>query len=207
MPEQTNIAAVVEESKPEALKNILEVVKYLKGLDRYKVAQPTVYRHRDHGKLRPQPDGSFLVRDVDRYAGTFLKLKDGSGGLTARAPAIADEKAAAEARKLNAQAEHWDIKVRILKGEYIERSAFEAALARRAAVFKSDIENFIRSNSAEMIKLVGGDDLKAPDVIEFWLEASERLLARYSEDSQHELPEAVDPRRLEHINDEAHKIQ
>lgn len=179
--------------------NILAVVAYLKGLERYKVSQAAVYRHRDHGKLRPQPDGSFLVRDVDRYAATFLKLRDGSGGLTTRPPAIADDKAAAEARKVSAQAEHWEIKTRILKGEYVERVVFEAALARRASIFKSDIENFIRSNSAEMIKLVGGDDLKAPDVIEFWMEASERWMARYSDDSKHELPAAVDMGRLEHI--------
>ncbi len=198
MNEQLNI---VQAQEPEGLKNILEVVKYLEGLDRYKVKQATVYRHKDHGKLRPQADGTFRISDVDRYAATFLKLKDGSGGLRMRspAPAIADDKAAAEARKVSAQAEHWEIKTKILKGEYIERSAFEAALARRASIFKSDIENFIRSNSAEMIKLVSGDDLKAPDVIEFWLEASEKWLARYSEDAQHELPVAADMARLEAI--------
>lgn len=201
MNEQLSIsqAPTAEPPPPESLKNILSVVDYLKGLDRYKIAQPTVYRHRDQGKIRPQPDGSFLLRDVDRYASTFLKLKDGTGGLTARPPAVADDKAAAEARKVSAQAEHWEIKTKILKGEYIERSAFEAALARRAAVFKSDIENFIRSNSAEMIKLVAGDDLKAPDLIEFWLEASERFLGRYSDDARHELPAAVDLGRPETI--------
>jgi hypothetical protein len=193
--------AAANEPAPAVLRNILEVVKYLQGLERYKVSQAAVYRHRDHGKLRPQPDGTFLVKDVDRYAGIFLKLKDGSGGLRAHqaAPAIADDKAAAEARKVSAQAEHWEIKTRILKGEYIERSAFEAALARRASIFKSDVENFIRSNSSEMIKLVGGDDLKAPDVIEFWLQASEKWLARYSEDAAHELPVTADMARLERI--------
>jgi hypothetical protein len=187
------------------LKNILEVVKYLEGLDRYKVKQATVYRHKDHGKLRPQADGTYLVSAVDRYAATFLKLKDGSGGLRmkAPAPAIADDKAAAEARKVSAQAEHWEIKTRILKGEYVERAVFEAALARRASVFKSDIENFIRSNSSEMIKLVAGDELKTPDVIEFWLEASERWLARYSEDAHHELPAEVDIGRLDSIGGSA----
>ncbi|MCU0589873.1 MAG: hypothetical protein MUC33_01415 [Desulfobacterales bacterium] len=200
MTEQLSISQAPSE-KPEALKSILEVVRYLEGLDKYRVKQATVYRHRDQGKLRPQSDGTFLVKDVERYAGTFLKLKDGSGGLKMRpaSPAVADDKAAAEARKVSAQAEHWEIKTRILKGEYVERSAFEAALARRAAVFKSDIENFIRSSSAEMIKLVSGDDLKAPDVIEYMLEASERWLARYSEDAHHELPESIDAGRLEKI--------
>ena len=197
MTEQITIG----QADPEAFKNILEVVKYLQGLERYKVSQAAVYRHRDHGKLRPQPDGSFLVKDVDRYAGTFLKLKDGSGGLKLRqaAPAIADDKAAAEARKVSAQAEHWEIKTKILRGEYVERSVLEAALARRAAIFKSDIENFIRANSAEFIKLVSGDDLKAPDAIEFWLEASEKWLARYAEDVKHELPITVDMSRLDRI--------
>lgn len=186
--------------KPKSLKNILAVVEYLKSLERYKVSQAGVYRHRDNGKLRPHEDGSYLTKDVDRYAATFLKRKDGSGGLRATAaPAISDEKAAAEARKVSAQAEHWEIKTKILRGEYVERSAFDAALARRAAIFKSDIENFIRSTSAEMIKMVSGDDLKAPDLIEFWLEASERWLVRYSDDAKHDLPVAVDIGRLDTI--------
>jgi hypothetical protein len=203
MSDQLHISqeTATAERPAEALKNILDVVEYLKGLDRYKIAQATVYRHRDHGKLRPQADGTFLVRDVDRYAQTFLKLKDGSGGFTSKAPAIADDKASAEARKVSAQAEHWEIKTKILKGNYVERASFEAALARRAAIFKSDIENFIRSSSAEMIKAVGGDDLKAPDLIEFWMEASERWLARYSEDAKHELPAAVDAARLDSVGD------
>jgi hypothetical protein len=201
--EQISISQAQSNSEPDkdSLKNILAVVEYLKGLDRYKVSQAAVYRHRDHGKLRPQADGSFLVKDVDRYAATFLKRRDGSGGLRAAqtAPAISDERAAAEARKVSAQAEHWEIKTKILRGEYVERSAFESALARRAAIFKSDIENFIRASSAEMIKLVSGDDLKAPDLIEYCMEASERWLGRYSEDAQHELPPAVDMGRLETI--------
>ena len=184
----------------ETLKNILEVVEYLKA-DGWKVSKSAVYRHRDQGKIATGGDGLFLMADVERYARDWLKRLDGSGGKRANDidPVEQREKKAAEARKVAAQAEHWEIKTRILRGEYVERVAFERALARRAAVFKSDIENFIRNYAGEMIALAKGDATRTPDVIEFWLNESEKWLARYAEQQEFELPAAVDEGRLARV--------
>ena len=184
----------------ETLKNILEVVEYLKAAG-WKVSKSAVYRHRDQGKVGPQADGGFSVVDVERYARDWLKRLDGSGGRSKNdvEPVEQREKKAAEARKVAAQAEHWEIKTKILRGEYVERVVFERALARRAAVFKSDIENFIRNYAGEMIALAAGDATRTPDVIEFWLSESEKWLARYAEDMEFELPAAVDEKRLAQV--------
>lgn len=185
--------------KIEKLKNLLEVVEYLKGAG-WKVSKSAMYRHRDQGKIGPQDDGGFLVADVERYARDWLKRLDGSGGRKSTVEPIEQrDKKAAEARKVKAQAEHWEIKTKILRGEYVERAAFERALARRAAVFKSDIENFIRNYAGEMIALAKGDATHTPDVIEFWLDGAEKWLARYAEDQEFELPAAVDSKRLEQV--------
>ncbi len=183
----------------DTLKNIPEVVTYLKDAG-WKVTKSTVYRHRDQGRIGPQPNGLYLMVDVERYAHDFLKRADVSGGSRSKVVQVEQrEKKAAEARKVSAQADHWEIKTKILRGEYVERAVFERALARRAAVFKSDIENFIRNYAGEMIALVGGDATRAPDLIESWLEKSEQWLARYAEEREFELPAAVDIKQLEQV--------
>jgi len=189
-----------EPEKYGGLKNLLEVVEFLKAAG-WKVSKSAVYRHRDQGKIGPQVDGTFLISEVERYARDWLKMADGSGGRNKSRiePVAQREKKQAEARKIAAQAEHWEIKTKILRGEYVERVAFERALARRAAVFKSDIENFIRNNSGEMIALAAGDATRAPDLIEFWLDKSEEWLTRYSENQEFELPAEVDIDNLERV--------
>ena len=180
-----------ETEKNKNFQNIMEVVKYLRSAG-WKATKSTVYRHREQGLIGPLPDGTYSRDDVQRYARDRLGRVSGAGpAVRSKAAVDQDTKSAAEARKVSAQAEHWEIKTKILRGEYVERSAFERALARRAAVFKSDIENFIRNNCGEMIAMVAGDATRMPDLIEFWLEQSENWLARYAEDREVELPAAA----------------
>jgi Asp-tRNA(Asn)/Glu-tRNA(Gln) amidotransferase A subunit family amidase len=182
----------------ESIQNLLKVVEYLKTAG-WKVSKSVVYRHRSEGKIGPQSDGRYLPADVERYARDWLKQVDGSGGRSKVEPVEQREKKQAEARKLAAQADHWELKTKIMSGEYVERESYERNLAQRAAVFKRDIENFIRNYAGEMIALVAGDATRAPDVIEFWLDESERWLARYAEEAEFELPAAVDLTRLERV--------
>ena len=189
-----------KEEQRESLKNLIEVVTYLKGQG-WKVSKSAVYRHRDQAKIGPQSDGGFLIKDVDRYARDFLQRTDGSGKRVKVQPAAAREKQSAEARKVAAQAEHWEIKTRILRGEYVERSVHERALAMRAARLKSDGENDFRNNASEGIRVVDGDMTKLPDFIDWLLQLLENWLDRYSEDVEFDLPAAVDMSRFETIRE------
>ena len=174
--------------KDEALRNLLEVVEFLKNAG-WKVSKSAVYRHRGQGKIAAQPDGRFSVADVERYARDWLKMADGSGGRLKVAPTENLVKKTAEARKVAAQAEHWEIKTKILRNEYVERALFDRDLAQRAAVFKSDIENFIRNHSGEMISIADGDATRTPDVIDFWIDAAEKWLNEYAAGNAFEVPE------------------
>ena len=182
---------------PETFKNILDVVKFLDAAG-FKISKSTVYRHRSEGRIRPDADGSFTAVMVKKYASDFLQRKDGSGPAKVKnVESVINDKQTAEARKVSAQAEHWEIKTRILRGEYIERSSFDRALARRAAVFKSDIENFIRTHCGEMINIVKGNSIYLPDVTEFWLDESEKWLGRYAEADEFEIPAQADLSRFD----------
>jgi len=160
--------------------NILAVVEYLNTRG-WKVGKSAAYLHwKKYSKIRPREDGLFHIKDVLKYANTHLQRVDSD--------TIQQEKSRAEADKLKAQAEHWQIKTAIAKGLYVEKDAFERELARRAAVFRSDIEVFIRSQAVGIINLVSGDATKAPDLIEFMLDQAEGWLDRYSGEKEFTVP-------------------
>lgn len=167
--------------------NILAMVEYLQA-GGWKIAKSLAYKHRNEGRIRPQQDGLFHNKDVQKYARTFLRRADTGKTVSDNFDAQQNEKQAAETDKLKAQARHWGMKAGILEGLYVEKGLFERELARRAAVFKNDIDSFIRSQAAGIINMVAGDAAKTPDLIEYMLEQAENWLDRYAEDKEFRIP-------------------
>jgi len=154
----------------------------------YKISIPSAYRHISEGKLGRPPFSSIGLR---QYGDLYLKRKSGTPSSSETT-----EDATASARKLAAQAEVWEIKAQILRGEYVERSIHERALAMRAARLKSDGENDFRNNASEAVRLVDGDITKLPDLIDWLLQLLETWLDRYSADVEFDLPAGVDLEKL-----------
>jgi hypothetical protein len=167
------------------LQNALDVVDYLSGQG-WKVKKSAVYKHRKEGKIRPQADGTFRIADVDRYAETYLKRKDGSE--SGKLDKLQQEKLVAEISKTKAQAEHWVNKAKASSGSYIPKDQYERDLARRAAVFRSDLETFARADAADMVSLVAGDAGKIPELVTWLLGRFDGFLANYAEEREFKVP-------------------
>jgi hypothetical protein len=171
-----------------SLPNILAVVEYLERLG-WKIKKSAAYKHRSEGKLRPTQTGTYLITEVDRYATTHLRKLDGTTrtGLTTN-PQDNDDiqanKMALEVRHLSAKVSHQELKNDILLGKFVPKDLFERELAARAAVFKTDIENFARSQASGIIALVAGDLKKISELIDFILSQGETWLARYTESQE-----------------------
>jgi hypothetical protein len=164
------------------LPNLLAVVDHLQRLG-WKVKKSAAYKHRAEGKIRPTKTGSYLIVDVDRYAAAHLRKLDG----TAPAPQLDDlqtKKAALETRHMEAKVTHQELKNEILLGKFVPKDLFERALAARAAVFKTDIENFARGQAPGIVAMVDGDLQKVPELVDFILAEGETWLARYSESQE-----------------------
>lgn len=173
------------EGQEKSLPNIPAVVAHL-GARGWKIGKDTVYKHRREGKLRSQPDGSFTFNDVERYAASFLKRKDGSEAT--KFDGLQQEKLTAEVDKMKAQARHWHVRAETLSGAYVPKELFERELARRASIFRNDLETFARAEASKIIALIGGDPGKIPDVIEFLLCRFGDHLARYAEERVFSVP-------------------
>lgn len=168
----------------ETFPNILAVVAYLTDQG-WKISKSAAYNHQKKGLLRPHPDGLFYVADVERYAKT-LERKDGSKPESI--DKIQQKKLYAETRKSVAQAEHWETKTRIFTGEFVPRGFFEHELAKRALVFRSDLNGFIRSEAAGIIHIVDGDSGKVSDLIAYLLVKIDEFLGRYTEEKEFTIP-------------------
>jgi len=172
--------------KPKRLKSLRAVENYLKGKGWN--ATSAIYRHVKAGLIKKDGQGGYTTQAALAYAHNHLrKLSDEDKEELPQIPEtpgpdrLAMAKRMAEAKKLAAQARHWERKTEILEAEWVKASVLDRALAQRAAMFKGDIENFIRSHASEMCHLVDGDDLKIPDLIDFWLERSAIWLGRYAD--------------------------
>ncbi|MEN6374601.1 MAG: hypothetical protein ABFD75_07460 [Smithella sp.] len=166
-------------------KNLKAVSAFLKSQG-WKVSKSTVYEHSKARKIRPHADGLFYLADIEAYASTYLKKKDVP--LTQTSDAIQLRRNEAEARKMEAQAQHWEVKAKVLSGAYVERETFERALAQRAMLFKYDLESFARSKAPEICRLVNGNNDLIPELVEHLLEQFAIFLNRYAEEREFVVP-------------------
>jgi hypothetical protein len=146
----------------------------------WKLSEKTIYLHRDEGKLKPGRDGTYSTSALDRYARRYLRRLDGSGGVEeeSESPSAKDE---AEIRLRTARANYMELRQKILADQYVPADEFERALAARASVFKSDLQNFAHGKAQDILTLVNGDQALVPDLIQcLWCEF-ENIMARYSD--------------------------
>lgn len=172
-------------AEAKTIKNALAVVDYLAGQG-WKVKKSAVYKHHKEGKIRAQQDGTFRVSDVERYAETFLRRRDGSE--TGKLEKLQQERLQAELRKTVAQAEHWENRARAASGIFIAKDQHERDLARRAALFRTDLDTFVRSEAPEIVAQTGGDAARIPELVTWMLGRIDLFLARYTEERSFEVP-------------------
>ena len=174
--------------KGESLPNALAVVDWLNGQG-WKIRKTTIYQHRKEGKIKPQADGTFSIEDVEKYASTYLKRKDGTG--SGKLDRIQQEKLLAETEKSRAQAKHWITKERILSGSFVPKDLFERELTKRAILFRTDLETFARSEAASIANLIKGDVNLIPELTEYMLGKFEDMMDRYAQEREFKVPLAA----------------
>lgn len=170
----------------KTLKNVIDVHKYLKA-HAWKISRTQLYEHVETKKLKRENDGTFSPASVDKYALKYLRRADGTKPSKALEELQA-KKYMADVRQSVASAEMKELKISILKDEYVRRDAFALALVERSMRFKYDIETFCRSKAADIVNLIGGNAEKIPDLIEYLLMETAGWLNCYSEDREFAVP-------------------
>jgi len=154
-----------------------EVIEYLKA-EGWKVEKTKLYDDADRGALKKE-NGAYSKASVDKYANKWLEKLDGTDkpddGLMTR-------KARLEIEILEEKKKEIVRENEIDAGKWVLRSEIEAMFAGRAGLLKNGLgPEFIHSHAPAIVTLVGGDQAKAPDLIEYWLKAIEEHFDRYSQ--------------------------
>lgn len=158
--------------------NPLAACDFLNGQG-WKISKSLIYRHVKEKRVRPTVDGVYSQKDLLKYASKYLRKKDGTS-VSAETERIQQQKASAETRKINAQAELQEIKAKVLSGAYVPKDLFERELAARAAVFRGDAENYVRGSAGAIISAVEGNPLMIEDLVSLMMEQVEVWMSRYS---------------------------
>ena len=176
----------------EQLQSKKAVLSYLAGQG-FKIKKSALYQHIKEGRLRPDADGTFEAKDVDRYAKLFLRRLDGVQAAGRSMEAMQERRLRAETAKLESQARHWDIRARAAAGQVIEKSRVDLELAGRAMILKAALENFIRTETPELIRISGGDPLKSNAVIEYMNAVAADWLNEYARKCEWKITIEQDP--------------
>jgi hypothetical protein len=188
---KADMAAAPNEAHP-SVANLNEAARYLRAQG-WKLGKSRIYKDHSAGKLAPGSDGRYLHAALDQYALANLTRSDGSpvtagDNELARLQRESIEEELAH-RKITRQ--RAELKFDRERGLLIPRDAFETEIAARAAVFRSDYENFCYMRAPEIIDTVAGDQARAPELITLMLAAGEIWFSRYAEEREIRLEPAA----------------
>lgn len=151
------------------LNNVRAVRDFLRGQDKWKFADATIYNHHNAGKFKAQEDGNFSVDEILAYAEKHL-------------PTIAEATTntqSSDDRKKHADAELKEYKLKILKGDYILVSEYVTKLSEAVKACKSDFENFHHAMAAAQVAKCEGNENYIPDLLEFNMRHLDKMWLRW----------------------------
>lgn len=163
----------------ESVETPKEAIKYLKRCNR-KVGRTKLFEDTKKGKLHRQTDGSFLLRDLDKYAVTLPYIVPPDHCSAALVDDRQRRKDEADIRLKEAQASIAEHKYAVQQGQYIPKNAVWLELAARAVAFRNTLKNTFESRILELITLTEGNASHSEDVVEWLSRAVDTALSEYS---------------------------
>lgn len=152
------------------------------------ISESQFYDHVKEGLLRKKRGTKvFTLAAVKRYA--KLNTKDAGTGEKEKDvfDKMAEEKAGTQLSLLKvklAEKEHW---LKVKAGKVISREDFEAAVVGRAVAFMAQLSHMVHTKVPDWIDLVGGDQAKAPAMMEAMTEQIAQRMSAFSADVEFEV--------------------
>lgn len=155
--------------------SLLEVCSHLERTG-FRISKSKLYRDRDKGMIRVNPDGTVPETEVRAYAATLDRIE---GNIDDMSDVMA-RKALKELELRDEQVKKLKFARKIEEGKYMPRQDFESELASRAVVLDAGLRHMIQMRAAEWVVAVGGKTSMIPDFIRLVNEDLNRLMNDYS---------------------------
>jgi hypothetical protein len=190
-----------EVGSKETFKNLREVIAYLHGQG-WKVSQSTLYKHQGEGKIKSEPDGTYVLKSILRYAKAYLTTREAKRKLDDEE--LQRKKTLAEINRIVELGKLARIKRMTEEGKYIIREQFELEVAARAAALEAALLFVVQSRVGNWIRIVAGDFHKTQDLINDVQEAVNDALNEFA--SEKEFHVLFDNLPREEKEDVSHRV-
>ena len=160
-------------------RNKADILRYLNGTG-WVVSRQTFYNHCNDGKLKVNRRGVYTLFAVRKYAERWLVHSSTGQTVGETEQNLAAQKTMKEIDRIDTSTRHEQFKLDVLMGRYILRSDVEAELAARAVVLDNGLEYMFQASLQEMIALVGGNQQRAPELLEFLLARKNQQMNEYA---------------------------
>ena len=171
-PSPTNLAAFERASKlvenaKLATANFKDYRAVLAHADEWgrKVKKSKLFDDIKAARLKRQPDGSFRLRDVDRYFAS-LPMAGTSDAVAEKAADRRRRKEEEEIRRLKAGADKDEFALAREMGKYIPKERVHLELAARAVALAAGIKNAFEVKNLEIIEAVDGNPKKSSSLVD-----------------------------------------
>ena len=165
-------------------KNKREVADYLIE-EGWKVSRSTVYKHAAEGRIRPDANGIYTLRAVQKYARLHLMQQD--TGQKIDDEELQRKKIMAEVAWKTEQARREKLKRMVEEGLYILREDLHLEFAARTATLEAGLRHMVHSSAGDWIALVDGNEKKVGDLIREINGALDALLNEYATTKEFEV--------------------
>lgn len=148
----------------KTLPNVKAVREYVVSRG-YLLSLSTAYNHAKSGLFRPQEDGTYSVKSVEKYARTHLKQM-ATGKREAEDNAdIQREKIQEELRKIRLGNEKMERDAARERGDLVEFAQLERELAARARLFRNALEVWPQKMASHIAGIFGADPTVAAQLL------------------------------------------
>jgi hypothetical protein len=165
----------------EKFRNLREAVGFLKSQG-WKISQSTLYKHQGDGKIRAEPDGTYTLKNLMRYAKAYLTTQEAKRKVDDEE--LQRRKTQAEIRRIDEQGKYAKIRRMAEEGKYILREEFELELAARAAALEAALMFMVQAKAGDWIRLVAGNHQKTQDLINDMTEAHNDTLNEFASERE-----------------------
>jgi hypothetical protein len=168
------------------LKNLSDVLDYLLHAG-WRATKASIYRHHKEGKLLPRPDGAYQIRDVEKYARTFLKQKSTGKRISEKIDELQRRKLEMELENLNLENQRKKRQNEKETGNLVPREQMEIELATRAGILDAGLKHWIQSRAAEWARMVAGDMKKVGDLVNLMSRDLDEYINSYASASEYQV--------------------
>lgn len=171
----------------DQFETVKEALAYLRGKG-YKIASSKFYADckstkKHPAKVRRQPSGAFLKRDLLLYAKSLTYLGDPAAGLDQ----AQRRKLELETKKLEKQTALLDHELQVKRAQFIPREEAELNRAAALSIIEANVRNLHMTHAGRWITLAAGDPGVTQKVISAMGLALDDLFTRMSKTNEYQV--------------------